>query len=36
VGEALAKSVARSMGSAVGRQLTNAIFRGVLGSILKR
>lgn len=34
--EALVKSAMRSVGSNVGRQVGNAIVRGVLGSILKR
>jgi hypothetical protein len=36
VGEAIVKSAARSMASTAGRQIGNAILRGVLGSILKR
>ena len=34
--EAMVKSAMRSVGSNVGRQVGNAIVRGVLGSILKR
>ena len=34
--EALVKSAMRSVGSNVGRQVGNAIVRGVLGSIMKR
>jgi hypothetical protein len=34
--EALVKSAMRSVGSNVGRQVSNAIVRGVLGSIMKR
>lgn len=34
--EAMLKSAMRSMGSSMGRQVSNAIVRGVLGSILKR
>jgi DNA helicase HerA-like ATPase len=33
MGEALAKSVIRAAGSSVGRQLTNALVRGILGSL---
>jgi DNA helicase HerA-like ATPase len=36
VAEAMVKSAMRSVGSNVGRQVSNAIVRGVLGSILKR
>jgi len=36
VAEALVKSAMRGVGSNVGRQVGNAIVRGVLGSILKR
>jgi DNA helicase HerA-like ATPase len=36
VAEAMVKSAVRSMSSNVGRQVGNAIVRGVLGSILKR
>jgi hypothetical protein len=36
VAEAMVKSAMRSMGSTMGRQVSNAIVRGVLGSILKR
>jgi hypothetical protein len=32
----MVKSAMRSVGSNVGRQVGNAIVRGVLGSILKR
>ena len=35
MGEAIVKSAARSMASTAGRQIGNAILRGVLGSILK-
>ncbi|HTK36744.1 MAG TPA: helicase HerA-like domain-containing protein [Caulobacteraceae bacterium] len=34
--EAMAKSVVRAAGSQVGRQLTNALVRGVLGSLTRR
>ncbi|MFO1072633.1 MAG: helicase HerA-like domain-containing protein [Geminicoccaceae bacterium] len=34
--EAMLKSAVRSMGSSMGRQVSNAIVRGVLGSIMKR
>ena len=34
--EAMLKSAMRSMGSSMGRQVSNAIVRGVLGSIMKR
>ena len=34
--EAMVKSAMRGIGSNVGRQVGNAIVRGVLGSILKR
>jgi DNA helicase HerA-like ATPase len=33
MGEALAKSVIRAAGSSMGRQLTNALVRGILGSL---
>ena len=33
IGEAMAKSAARSIASTAGRQITNAILRGVLGSL---
>jgi hypothetical protein len=36
VGEAVAKSLARSLSTTVGRQVGNALVRGILGSILKR
>ena len=35
MGEAIVKSAARSMASTAGRQIGNAILRGVLGSIMK-
>jgi hypothetical protein len=35
-GEALAKSMASTLGTQVGRQIAGALARGVLGSILKR
>ncbi|WP_135469206.1 helicase HerA-like domain-containing protein [Crenalkalicoccus roseus] len=35
-GEALVKSMARTIGTQVGRQIGGAVLRGVLGSILKR
>ncbi len=35
VGEAIIKSAARSAASTAGRQITNALVRGVLGSLLK-
>jgi len=35
VGEAMIKSAARSAASTAGRQITNALVRGVLGSLLK-
>ena len=35
LGEAIVKSAARSAASAAGRQITNALVRGVLGSLLK-
>jgi DNA helicase HerA-like ATPase len=34
--EAMAKSVVRAAGSQVGRQITNALIRGVLGSLTRR
>ena len=36
LGEAIVKSAARSAASTAGRQITNALVRGVLGSLLKR
>ena len=36
LGEAVIKSAARSAASTAGRQITNALVRGVLGSLLKR
>ena len=36
LGEAIVKSAARSAASAAGRQISNAIVRGVLGSLFKR
>jgi DNA helicase HerA-like ATPase len=33
MGEALAKSVVRAAGSSLGRQITNALVRGILGSL---
>ncbi|TBW41019.1 DUF853 family protein [Siculibacillus lacustris] len=36
LGEAILTSAARSAASAAGRQITNALVRGVLGSLLKR
>ena len=36
LGEAVVKSVARSAASAAGRQISNALVRGVLGSLFKR
>jgi hypothetical protein len=35
-GEAIVKSAARSAASAAGRQISNALVRGVLGSLFKR
>ena len=34
--EIVVKSVARSMASTAGRQITNAILRGVLGGLTRR
>ncbi len=36
MGEALVKSVVRAAGSSMGRQLTNALVRGILGSLSRR